>query len=290
MFYTEVFVGNKIYSEVDGRIDGIKVSTGDYFSSKIGVIRFVPPGMFQRDDAITNISKVSAFHMSEKTITHEQYCDIAGVTQQNASVGNPVLNVSWYDALVFCNLLSIEEGFEPVFSINGKTDPSHWGIVPNGPDGSWDSVAVDWSADGYRLPTEMEWMWAAMGADEGYIGVTNAEGFSKSFAGSNGLNNIDDHAWYSGNSFLQVHPVGLKLPNELGLFDLSGNVWEWCWDWKDEFPVNVLSNYTGAVLGMYRVLRGGGWDSSRLTASVGYRRCYEPYYKFSNIGFRVVRQ
>ena len=104
-----------------------------------------------------------------------------------------------------------------------------YGSIPTASDADWNAATADWDADGYRLPTEMEWMWAAMGADQDaqpgamQDGV-NVSGYDKDFAGDDGSNSIDDYAWYDDNSSSTTHPVGTKLPNELGLHDMSGNV------------------------------------------------------------------
>ena len=150
-------------------------------------------------------------------------------------------------------------------------------------DAIWDAATASRSATGYRLPTEMEWMWAAMGARDG------ATGYAKAFAGCTGNNAIGDYAWY-GNSRDTTHPVGAKTANELGLHDLSGNVHEWCWDWyADSYPSGPLANYSGAASGTYRVLRGGSWGSVAAHCAVALRSASYPHIQSGSDGFRVVR-
>jgi formylglycine-generating enzyme required for sulfatase activity len=132
----------------------------------------------------------------------------------------------------------------------------------------------------YRLPTEAEWEYAARGGQ-------NSRGYK--YAGSN---NIDEVAWYIDNSGKKTHPVGQKKPNELGLYDMSGNVWEWCQDWYDSdyYKNSPKNNPTGPVTGSNRVIRGGSWGDSAVYCRVSYRDSAAPDYGFfSFIGFRLLR-
>ena len=249
----------------------------------------VPSGTFQRDDTATNTSYVDAFYMSDTEITRYQFTSVTGLddpSDTNVSTGtdDPVQYVNWYHALVFCNKLSMLEGLTPVYTISSSTDPDDWGAVPTSNDTTWNAVTVNWTASGYRLPTEMEWMWAAMGA------VNGTTGYTKAFAGSTGSNVLGDYAWTSENSSGTTHPVGTKLPNELGLYDMSGNVWDWCWDWYADYPTGNQDNYTGVASGGSRVLRGGSWDDDASYASVASRLAGGTSYQGYFIGFRVVRQ
>ncbi len=249
----------------------------------------VPSGTFQRDATATNTSYVDAFYISDTEVTRHQFTSVTGLddpsyTGVSTSMDDPVQKVNWYHALVFCNKLSIQDGLTPVYTISGSTDPAVWGVVPVEDNDTWNSVIANWSASGYRLPTEMEWMWAAIGA------VNGATGYTKAFAGSTGTNAIGDYAWTSENSNNTTHPVGTKLPNELGLYDMSGNVWEWCWDWYGGYPTGTISNYRGVASGFSRVIRGGGWNTDASGATVAHRNFqYFPYDQYVRIGFRIVR-
>jgi sulfatase modifying factor 1 len=233
--------------------------------------------------------------MSETEITREQFTAVMGFDPSNLTYStgttDPVQKANWYHALVFCNKLSEAENLNPVFTISGSNKPSEWGPIPTAADDpAWDAVKADWTANGYRLPTEMEWMWAAMGATAGTTGYT------KAFAGSTGSNAIGDYAvfGYYGTetgrtTTAMTDPVGSKKANELGLYDMSGNVWEWCWDWYGTYPSENRIDYTGAASGTLRVLRGGSWSLNASFATVAYRYYYFPSYRGSNFGFRVVR-
>ena len=127
----------------------------------------------------------------------------------------------------------------------------------------------------YRLPTEAEWEYAARGGNQ-----------SNDYLYS-GSNNIDAVGWYYKNSGSRTHPVGKKDPNELGLYDMSGNVWEWCWDWLGDYPENSEKDYAGPSKGSYRVLRGGSWYSFPLSCRVAYRFSVAPGVRRSDLGFRL---
>jgi formylglycine-generating enzyme required for sulfatase activity len=127
----------------------------------------------------------------------------------------------------------------------------------------------------YRLPTEAEWEFAACGG-------VKSNGYKYS-----GSNNIDDVAWYMDNSERKTHPVGTKLPNELGIYDMSGNVWEWCSDWFGDYSGDTQTNPKGPLTGSLRVLRGGSWgDASHCW--VAYRSYDTPGNRNGIVGFRVV--
>ncbi|NUM72480.1 MAG: SUMF1/EgtB/PvdO family nonheme iron enzyme [Ignavibacteriaceae bacterium] len=171
----------------------------------------------------------------------------------------PVEQVSWYDAVEFCNKLSEKEGLQKVYS------------------GSGDNLKMDINAIGYRLPTEAEWEYAARGG-------SLRKGYNYS-----GSNNARDVAWYDDNSNNKTQPAGKKTPNELGLYDMSGNVWEWCWDWYGSYSSESKTNPTGPHLGTYRVYRGGGWFNYIGYLRPGYRLGGVPTGRSSGLGFRIVR-
>ena len=290
---------------------GPTVTYNDITSPNIGLLKVVPAGSFQRDSTPTNISVItSAFRMSEKEITRAQFLTIMGTdpseTTYSSGTDDPVQMTNWYHAIAFCNKLSIAEGLTPAYSVTGVNFSTLvFGDIPTVDDSTWNAAAANWYADGYRLPTELEWMWAAMGATSGsgYTSPTYLTGYGKLFAGSNstladgsgGTNSIGDYAWYSLNSGIKTHPVGTTggttdHANELGLYDMSGNVFEWNWDWHHSpYPAGTLTDYRGAASGTNRVSRGGSWTNSASLGSVAYRNFYFPYFQYSGNGFRVVR-
>ena len=276
-------------------IGGGETTPLDYSSPTIGTLKYVPAGTFQRDSDPGNTSTVSAFRMSEYEIGRMQFYLVMGADPSeiacSSGINDPVQMANWYHAIAFCNKLSIAEGLTPVYSVSTVSDweALAYASIPDYSDAGWSGAAADWDADGYRLPTEMEWMWAAMGADTADPGAVNTTGYSKDFAGSTGTNNINDYAWYVSNTFA-THPSGGKSANELNLYDMSGNVFEWCWDWYDAtYPTGAVSDYRGAASGVQRIYRGGSWNLSDALCAVGYRGANIPELRNAGIGFRVVR-
>jgi len=216
-------------------------SSGEYLESPVHTVR------------------VGSFNIGAYEVTQAEYEAIIGSNPSNWKGEQlPVDNVSWYEAVAYCNALSKREGREEAYTINGE------------------NVSCDWESNGYRLPTEAEWEYAARGGVEsrGYI-----------YAGSN---TIGDVAWYSGNSGSATHEVGGKAANELGLYDMGGNVWEWCWDWITYYSSSPTVDPTGPTSGSHRVIRGGGWRDDAQAVRVTIRSNSWPSNRGSNIGFRVL--
>jgi formylglycine-generating enzyme required for sulfatase activity len=252
----------------------------------------VPAGSFRRTDE-NAASKVSAFRMGAREITREEFLKVMETdpSAKDASTGtkDPVQNVNWYHAIAFCNKLSINEGYTPAYAVKGVDFATlTWKNIPRERDATWDAVTVNWNTNGYRLPTETEWMWAAMGA--------TANGYAKAFAGAVEPNtdkpsvSIDAFAWYKSNSGKTAHPAGTKKPNELGLYDMSGNVWEWCGDWYGAYRSGTQTDYRGPGSGSYRIVRGGSWLSEQDFCTIACRYSYSPFDLGPSIGFRVVRR
>lgn len=271
----------------------------NYTSANIGTLVFVPAGSFQRDSTATNVSVITQpFRMSATEITRDQFLSIMGTdpsyTISSSGTTDPVQKINWYHAIAFCNKLSLAEGLTPVYSVTVGGTPVNWSnltyaTIPTIDSADWNVVNADWNADGYRLPTEMEWMWAAMGADTANPGSINVAGYSKAFSGSTGSNAIGDYAWYDIINGTTTQAVGTKMANELGLYDMSGNVWEWVWDWYAVYPTGKVTDYRTA-LGSRRALRGGSWGYTSDSCAVAGRSHTYPYFQGTVNGFRVVRR
>lgn len=182
----------------------------------------------------------------------------------------PVEYITWYDAIEFCNRLSGLTNRERVYTLTVKS--RSLGRI------TLAAVTADFSKNGYRLPTEIEWLWAAAGAPN------VSEGYNKAFAGSDGGNYIEDYAWYLGNSEKKTHEVGLKCVNELNLYDMTGNVEEWCWDWYGSFPTE-----NGEADTFLRIYRGGYWNSIAGSCATADHLLGAPGLRFNSVGFRFVR-
>jgi formylglycine-generating enzyme required for sulfatase activity len=207
-------------------------------------------------------ARVKSFYMGKYEVTQREWTEIMGSNPSNFMGDDlPVEMVSWHDAIEYCNKRSLREGLTPAYR------------------GSGNSVACDLSASGYRLPTEAEWEYAATGGANGAY-------LTYSYSGSN---SVDGVGWYENNSSGWTHPVGTIQPNDLGIYDMSGNVWEWCWDWYGNYPSGSQTDPIGPASGLSRVLRGGSWNSSAQGLRSANRDYGTPTNRFSFSGFRLVR-
>jgi len=224
---------------------------------------------------------LSSFYMDKYEITQAEYQAVMGVNPASGyGVGSnyPVYYVSWFNAIEYSNRRSLQEGLTPCYSYSTYgTNPDNWPAGWNSSNTNHTNVNCNWTANGYRLPTEMEWMFAAKGGNQ-------SQGYTYS-----GSNSIGDVAWYTSNSGETTHTVGTKAANELGTFDMSGNVWEWVWDIYGSYPSGSQNNPTGANSGSNRVLRGGSWTDGAGDCTVSFRLNYGAAFGDANVGFRCVR-
>jgi len=252
-------------------------------------VQIVPPemvlveaGTFQmgstdgpdNEQPVHTVRITRSFYIAEYAVTFEEYDRFCEDTNRSkpddtgrARGQQPVIDVTWYDAAVYCNWLSEKEGLTPCYSGRGK------------------ATECDFSANGYRLPTEAEWEYAARGGQKSRGAI---------YAGSN---DPDEVAWYAANSENQIHPVGQKAPNELGLYDMSGNLYEWCWDWygADYYASSPTDDPKGppplpamTPRGPERVRRSGSWREDAESIRITFRSFDYVSYVGDN-GFRVVR-
>jgi formylglycine-generating enzyme required for sulfatase activity len=192
--------------------------------------------------------------------------DAEGQIRPASEYNHPVIHVSWNDAVAYCNWRSEEDGLQKVYNISGST------------------VTANWEANGYRLPTEAEWEFAARSGGKNEI-----------WAGTSRKRNLSQFAnyWESGNSdkdgYEYTSPVGSFKSNALGLFDMSGNVWEWCWDWHDWYSHSARTNPRGLDSGSFRVLRGGSWHLGPAGLRCAVRTGSTPVGRHCGFGFRLAR-
>ena len=245
------------------------------------------------DDEKQHRVTVNDFYMSKYQVTQKDYEEVMGTNPSKFKGGNlPVERVIWYDAIEYCNKKSIKDGLTPAYTIDKSRKD------PNNIEDRWDNVKwlVTWNRDanGYRLPTEAEWEYACR------AGTTTPF--------STGNNITTDQANYNGfypyNNNVRGEyrqrsiPVGNFAPNPWGLYDMHGNVGEWCWDWYGEYSMAEQRDPVGAISGKWRVLRGGSWQnngqdlrSAKRTSNISsiYGCNNDGCYGFRGTGFRLVR-
>lgn len=188
---------------------------------------------------------IQSFLLLKTPVTNELYHYVMDIDYDIQTKHFPVVNISWMDAIQFCNLLSEKLSLEKCYTFNSVSE----------------EIAVDDSKNGFRLPKDAEWQYACRGNSEGYR-----------------YNNIEDIAWFEDNSDGRLHEVKTKKENSFGLFDMIGNVWEWCFDFYDE------ERY-----GNYRIFRGGSFASEKRACGATSRRKSFPDFRIDDLGFRIAK-
>ena len=258
----------------------------------------------QNTDEIQREVTLSSFYMSKYLVTQEEYeaiigrnpSDFDGIRPGKETLPGqiqgkrPVDTVSWYDAILFCNRLSIMAGFTPAYSIKGSTNPADWGRVPTTIDPEWNAVEIVSGSTGYRLPTEAQWEYACR------AGTTTAFNWGRDQITDEDANYLANGPSYNGSpqgiAPYATTQVGIYPPNNWGLYDMHGNLWDHCWDWYGPYAIGPQTDPLGPPtmgLGPARIWRGGAWLSTAQELRSAFRGQRVPTYRSQCFGIRIVR-
>ena len=254
-----------------------------------GEMVFVQGGTFVPHNYYSNyVVTLSSFYIGKYEVSQLEYLTVTGSNPSHFSsdLTRPVELVRWGHPIEYCNYLSLQEGLTPCYTYYDYVEQINYGTLPSAWPADWvlqawthDCIICDWSATGYRLPTEAEYIYAAKGGIYSH---------NYSYSGSNDINAV---AWYSDNSGGTSHSVGEKNPNELDLFDMSGNVWEWGWDkYPLSWPAGTYTDPTEPSFGYRRIVHAGSWNYWWVSCQSEQCNGNVPYTCSPDIGFRVCRR
>ncbi|MCL2879798.1 MAG: formylglycine-generating enzyme family protein [Treponema sp.] len=229
------------------------------------------PGRFDNEGPQHQVT-LSSFYMCKYQVTQKEYQDITGMNPSHFTGDNlPVEQVSWFDAIIYCDKRSLKEGLALAYTICGSGD-------------KW---VVTWNrnANGYRLPTEAEWEYACRaGTTTPFSTGNNITTAQANYFGYDPYNN-NAKGLYRGTTTA----VGSFPPNSWGLYDMHGNVYEWCWDWIGDYSSGAQTDPAGAVSGFSRIHRGGSWDEGGDILRSAARNSSNPWGEYKYVSFRLVR-
>jgi formylglycine-generating enzyme required for sulfatase activity len=222
----------------------------------------------RQDNEAQHQVTVNGFYMGKYEVTQAEYEAVMGTNPSSFKGAKlPVERVSWFDAVEYCNKRSVKEGLSPAYPRNG------------------DSVTWNKNATGYRLPTEAEWEYACRaGTTTPFSTGSNITTAQSNYEGNYPYNNNA-----KGTYREKTTEAGSFAANKWGLYDMHGNVWEWCWDRSGDYSSGAQSNPDGAVSGFYRVVRGGSWRGGGQGLRSAFRGNDTPSHRFIDLGFRLVR-
>jgi len=275
----------KIIKELKGTIKKYSGKKASNVESKFENMIFVQGGKYQPSFAKEE-KEVFDIEVCKYPTTQKMWTEVVGENYSNFKGDNkPVECVTWWQALEFCNMLSEKYGLKPVYDLS-KSAQGILMIKELGGEIVYPDVANFKNTEGFRLPTEVEWEWFARGGQKAIDEGT----FNYKYSGSDDINEV---AWYyenSGGNNGSTQDVGLKKPNQLGLYDCSGNVWEWCYDTTENIEEGM--NYIYKAFdssNIYRRLKGGSWGINAEGCAVLYHSDSRATFAHSSIGFRLVR-